>query len=54
MKQGRLFFNIAEAMQGMPENITQHQLQHLGRANPACGEGLAGALGLDVKLDATE
>ena len=53
-QQGRLFSNIAEAMQGVPEDIVQRQLQHFYKADPAYGEGVAKALGLEVKLDAAE
>ena len=53
-QQGRLFSNIAEAMQGVPEDIIQRQLQHFYKADPAYGEGVAKALGLEVKLDAAE
>jgi len=53
-EQGRLFSNIAEAMQGVTEEIIQRQLQHFYKADPAYGEGVAKALGLEVKLDAAE
>ncbi len=41
-------------MQSVPEYIAQHRLQHVCRAVPAYGEGVAKALSLDVKLDAAE
>ena len=53
-QQGRLFSNIAEAMQGVPEDIVQRQLQHFHKADPAYGEGVAKALGLDIQVAAAE
>ncbi len=53
-EQSRLFSNIAGAMQDVPEDIVQRQLQHFYKADPAYSEGVAKALGLEVKLDAAE
>jgi len=50
----RLFQNIAEAMTGVPEHIIQRQLAHFYKADPAYGEGVARALGLELKLEAAE
>lgn len=52
--QQRLFQNIAEAMAGVPEHIIQRQLAHFYKADPAYGEGVARALGLELKLEAAE
>jgi len=52
--QARLFQNIAEAMAGVPEHIIQRQLAHFYKADPAYGEGVARALGLELKLEAAE
>ncbi len=41
-------------MEGVPEDIIQRQLQHFYRADPAYSNGVAKALGLEVKLDAAE
>lgn len=40
----RLFMNIAEAMQGVPEEIIARQLQHFDQADPAYGNGIRAAL----------
>ncbi len=40
----RLFQNIAEAMQGVPEAIVQRQLEHFRQADSAYGEGVSRAL----------
>ena len=45
----RLFTNIAEAMQGVPEEIVQRQLEHFRRVHPAYADGVAAALGLSVE-----
>jgi catalase len=50
----RLFQNIAEAMTGVPEPIIRRQLSHFSKADPAYGEGVARALGLELKLEAAE
>jgi catalase len=44
----RLMDNIAEAMQGVPEEIVRRQVVHFHRADPAYGLGVA----LRMKLDA--
>ena len=45
----RLFTNIAEAMQGVPEEIVQRQLEHFRLVHPAYASGVAAALGLPVE-----
>ena len=45
----RLFTNIAEAMQGVPEEIVQRQLEHFRRVHPVYADGVAAALGLSVE-----
>lgn len=40
----RLFSNIAEAMQGVPEHIVERQIGHFSKADPAYGEGVRKAL----------
>jgi catalase len=50
----RLCRNIAEAMQGVPEEIAQRQLVHFAKADPANGEGVARALGVAMKKQAAE
>ncbi len=40
----RLFQNIAEALQGVPEAIVQRQLEHFRQADSAYGEGVSQAL----------
>jgi catalase len=52
--QARLFQNTAEAMAGVPEHIIQRQLAHFYKADPAYGEGVARALGLELRLEAAE
>ncbi|MEX2528644.1 MAG: catalase [Gemmatimonadota bacterium] len=47
-EQGRLMDNIAEHMDGVPEEIQQRQLVHFYKADPAYGEGVAKRLGLEV------
>jgi len=42
----RLFHNLRDAMQGVPEEIVQRQLVHFHRADPAYAEGVAKALGI--------
>ena len=44
-QQERLFSNIAAAMDGVPEEIVQRQLEHFRRADPRYAEGVARALG---------
>ena len=48
-QQARLFQNIAEAMQGVPVEIVQRQLAHFYKADPSYGEGVARALGVELK-----
>jgi len=43
-EQSRLFANIAAAMQGVPQEIVQRQLQHFEKADPAYATGVARAL----------
>src|SRR5690625_258855 len=45
----RLFSNVAEAMEGVPEEIVQRQLVHFHKADPAYAEGVAKALGVENK-----
>ena len=42
----RLFANIAEAMQGVPTEIVERQLEHFARVHPDYRDGVASALGL--------
>lgn len=51
-QKGRLFDNIAAAMDGVPDEIKQRQLVHFHRADPAYGAGVAAKLGLAVPDDA--
>lgn len=44
-QKGRLFSNIAGAMQGVPEAIVQRQLALFDRVDPAYGAGVRAALG---------
>ncbi|QYY35800.1 catalase [Ruficoccus sp. ZRK36] len=44
----RLFSNIAEAMDGVPDEIKLRQISHFAKADPAYGEGVAKAVGLSV------
>ena len=53
-EQGRLFPNISEAMQGVPEDIVQRQLRHFYKADSAYGQGVAKAVGLEIELDAAD
>jgi catalase len=50
-QQGRLFQNLAAALDGVPEFIVQRQLGHFYKADPAYGEGVAKALGVTFKPD---
>ncbi len=45
-QKSRLFGNIAEAMQGVPEDIVCRQLAHFANADPAFAEGVARRLGI--------
>jgi catalase len=47
--QQRLVGNIAASLGQAPRHIQERQLEHFFRANPAYGEGVAGALGIPVK-----
>ena len=40
-----LFNNIAEAMQGVPQDIAERQLAHFAKADPAYAQGVHNALG---------
>ena len=40
----RLFSNIARAMQGVPEDIVEKQIEHFSRCDPAYGSGVREAL----------
>jgi catalase len=40
-QQQRLFANIAAAMQGVPRDIIDRQLEHFRRVDPAYAEGVA-------------
>ena len=44
----RLFSNLAEAMQGVPEAIIRRQLVHFERVHADYAQGIADALGLSV------
>ena len=43
-QQQRLYSNIAAAMQGVPQNIVDRQLEHFGRVDPAYKAGVAAAI----------
>ena len=43
----RLFSNIAQAMQGVPQDIIDKQLVHFDKADPAYGNGIRKALEVD-------
>lgn len=43
-QKSRLFSNIAEAMQGVPQEIIERQLVHFDKADPAYGQGVRDAL----------
>lgn len=43
-QKARLFSNIAEAMQGVPDNIVERQLAHFGKVHPDYAAGVRGAL----------
>jgi catalase len=53
-QQGRLFQNIADAMEGVPEEIIQRQLEHFHRADPAYAAGVAAALGVENRAASGE
>jgi len=44
-----LFGNAAAAMAGVPEDIQRRWIAHCTKADPAYGEGVARALGLDLR-----
>lgn len=46
----RLFSNIAEAMQGVPEDIVYRQLGHFQKAHPEYALGVAKALGVNIQV----
>lgn len=50
--QGRLMDNIAEHMDGVPEEIQRRQIAHFLKADPAYGQGVAKRLGLEVAVSA--
>ena len=43
-QKARLFSNIAESMQGVPEDIIERQLGHFDKVDPAYGKGVREAL----------
>ena len=45
----RLFGNIAEAMKGVPREIIDRQLAHFDKVDPAYGDGVRAALGIESK-----
>jgi catalase len=47
----RLAGNIAEAMQGVPEEIQRRQIIHFAKADLAYGASVARRLGLDLGSD---
>ena len=50
----RLYGNIAEAMDGVPEEIIQRQLSHFHKVDPEYARGVARTVGLEVEaLDST-
>lgn len=48
-QRGRLFDNIAAAMQGVPKNIVLRQIAHFSACDPRYGEGVASRLGISAK-----
>ncbi len=46
----RLFSNIADAMQGVPEDIVYRQLRHFHLAHPSYASGVAEALGIKYEV----
>ncbi len=44
-QRGRLFSNIAAAMEGVPKEIAERQVAHFAKADPEYGEGVRKALG---------
>lgn len=49
----RLFSNIAEAMQGVSEEVVRRQLDHFHMVHPDYGQGVANALGVSLKSSVT-
>ena len=49
-QQKRLFSNIADAMQGVPEDIVHRQLRHFHLAHPSYALGVAEALGIKYEV----
>ncbi|WP_072371418.1 catalase [Hyphomicrobium sp. NDB2Meth4] len=47
-QQAQLMNNIAEAMQGVPEEIVKRQVAHFFKADPAYGRGVAERMGVTV------
>jgi catalase len=43
-QRARFFANIAAAMQGVPRDIVERQLDHFAKADPAWAEGVRNAL----------
>jgi len=43
-QKARLFSNIAEAMQGVPDNIIERQLAHFEKVHPDYAAGVRAAL----------
>ena len=46
----RLYSNIAEAMNGVPVEIVQRQLEHFRRVHPDYADGVAAALGISGEM----
>ena len=47
-QRSRLLGNIANAMQGVPEEVALRQVSHFHRADPAYDDGVAYRLGVKV------
>ena len=45
----RLYGNVAEAMKGVPMEIIERQLVHFDKVDPAYGDGVRAALGIESK-----
>lgn len=43
-QKSRLFANIAESMEGVPQNIIDKALEHFDRVEPEYGQGIRNAL----------
>jgi catalase len=43
-QQSRLFSNLADAMEGVPQGIIDRQITHFEKADPAYAEGVRKAL----------